>query len=429
MYNTVNLSICANLREVFMKKTILLSCIAATLCFALGLSAMALIKGGSAKDSQAREDVIPELLNMTDGITVATKSFYPDHDALAKKLSDIRYGVENGLLDDEALLGRLENAKRELEQLGYYYDYVGNTSLTDAEGVIYGALAAESGPVGGGAGYSQIYGVGFYDYDYLVNDDNEFFAALKRIKPGEMIYLGRNAVVDISDLQITNFPEGQIPEGIIIASGRDGEGGGTLKMSLDQLKMFALASNVRLTGLVIEGPDGYSHGGDENYFHSSAMEIKGSGIEIDNCEISGFSGAGIIITEGDAYIHHCYIHHIRGGKDSSGILVKGGSAKVEYNLFSNCSNAVSVEKGASLEATNNVEVGNGSEAMFSIMGDDCSVILKNNTVLGKTLPISLGGVPTEYAVENNLFFLNDTQYEEALFYGAEGMLPILDMNK
>ena len=95
----------------------------------------------------------------------------------------------------------------------------------------------------------------------------------------------------------------------------------------------------------------------------------------------------------------------------------------------------------SLEAYNNVEVGNGLESMFYIKGSSvnspivegmkqsgASVIIKNNTVLGSTLPIKFEGMPGVYVVENNLFSLAESQYDANLFYGPEAYREAIKAN-
>ena len=426
MYNKINawilfVHLTLQKEKTIMKKMILTSCVAAALCFAVGIGSAYFLSGSDANGGSgvpSREDVVLEVMNMTDSSTVVSRSFYPNYDVLSEKLMQIRYGMENGILTDETLMSEIESARRELEQLGYYYDYDGKTSVTSSDLVSYGASADDVGPIGGGAGYTASVGTN-YDYDFLVTNDTDFFAVMQKAKAGDIVFIAPNAVVDLCDLQITNFPDFKLPEGVIIASTRNADmPGGVLKLSLDMARMFFATSNIRITGVVIEGQDAETREGVDGYFVSNGIEITGTGIVIDNCEISGFTGAGIVVTEGDVHIHHCYIHHIRGVNEGNGILVNGGSATVEYNLFSNCRNAVAVNEGASLKAYNNVEVGTSLESMFRINGGE-SVVLKNNTVLGSTLPMLLNDAPSEYVVENNLFSLNESQYDSALFYGND----------
>ncbi|MBR6558980.1 MAG: right-handed parallel beta-helix repeat-containing protein [Clostridia bacterium] len=360
-------------------------------------------------------DVILEVLNMTERISVTCKSYYPDSSVLLEKLMNIKYGMENGILTEKTLLSEIESVRRELEQLGYYYDYEGNAFITAEDGAVYGASSVNDWAIGGGKKYPQ---TGNTLGVYLIMEDNDFYHYVSIAKTGDILYILPNVEIDLSDLKITNYPDLVIPDGVTIASGRgyNNWGGGVLKFSTEAAKIFEVSSNVRITGVIIEGPDATTHDGIDNYTESNGIELNGTGIEIDNCEISGFTGAGIIVSDGDAYIHDCYIHHIRGNNAGNGILVSGGSVKVENSLFSNCRNGVAVRENAFLEATNNIEVGNSIESMFRVAAG-ASAIIKNNTVLGYTQPIFLEGVPREYTVENNLFSLNEHQYSIEAFYG------------
>lgn len=434
-----------------MKKQVLLSCIAAVLCFAIGFGTVALIKGGiggndlpgttSTGEGNVSEGVVLDLKNMTEGISVTSRSFFPNNNALFEKLNLIRYGIENGKLNDKTLASELESAIRELEQLGFYYDYINKTSITGEDGTVYGAAGNEQGPIGGGEGYKDVFTTG----DFIVTDDNTFYAAVKEAKAGDVIFIQSGAVIDISDMAITDYPNCQIKQGVTIASdrGHRGSGGGVLKYSLHLSTMFKTHHNVRITGLVLQGSDATTHEGEEKYSTTIGFVAQGDNLVIDNCEISGFNGSGISTNIGSIHIHHCYIHHIKGEGNGHGVLVTKANVKLEYNLFSNCRNAITMSgaTAGSFEAYNNVEVGNSLGAMFYIKSSSVnspkvngmkqsgsSVIIKNNTVLGSTLPIKLEGMPESYTVENNLFSLDESQYDANLFYGPEACRESIKAN-
>jgi len=351
------------------------------------------------------QDVVPELINQTESVSLTQRSYYPDYARLSRRLAQMQTAVANGSLSDEALACEVEAARRELEQLGYYYDYEGKTSVTAEDGSVYGACSASGLPLGGGEGYPCEYGE---DGTKVVYNDSDFYYYVLNARAGDVIYLLSDLDIDLSDFRITDLPDLVIPEGITVASGRgvDGEGGAILRMNAEWEKLFAAASDVRITGLVIEGPDPNTGG---RSIETNGMILNGTGIVIDNCEISGFSGAGIIVEGGDVTVKNCYIHHIRGENGGNGILVKGGSATVEESIFANCRNAVRVENGASAEIRNGVEVGNSLES-FCRIAEGASVKLVNNTVLGYTVPTVFEGESTEFKAEYNLFSLNEHQY-------------------
>lgn len=412
-----------------MKKTILLSCIAAVLCFCIGFGVMALLGGNAPSEESEATSPALTVKNQFDGITVTARSFYPDSNSLMEKLEQIGYGLESNQLSGDVLLSELEDAIRQLEQLGFYYDYIGNTAVASESGKLYGASADALGPIGGGAGYTEMITTG----DYIATDDNTFYDAVSKAQAGQVIFIPGDAVIDLSDMKLLEYRDLVLPAGITLASDRglNGSGGGILKFSLELSTLFTASDDVRITGLVLQGVDARLHD-EANYDPINGIVVNGSNVQIDNCEISGFSGAAILAAAGDVQIHHCYIHHIRGYGNGHGILVRSGDAKISHNLFSNCRNAVTVSAGAgSVAAENNVEAGNALEAAFRLWAADpeaeqpetgaAALLLKNNTVLGGTLPVWIEQLPKEYTVEQNLFGQQEAAYAAQLLYGSDAI--------
>ena len=91
-------------------------------------------------------------------------------------ITDIRASLEDGSGDAEYTVSGIESAMREMERLGYYYDYAGTAFVTGSDGTVYGAGADASGPVGGGEGCEGVSG----RYTFRVYDDNSFFDAYER---------------------------------------------------------------------------------------------------------------------------------------------------------------------------------------------------------------------------------------------------------
>ena len=423
-----------------MKKTVFLSCIAAVLCFCIGFGAIALIgMQNTAPENTVTEPVLA-VKNQAEGISVTSRSFYPESMALMQKLEQIGYGLENNILTDATLLTELESAIRELEQLGFYYDYIGNTSTADENGTVYGAAGNEQSPIGGGEGYANIYTTG----DYIATDDNSFFAAADAAKAGEVIFIPGDVSIDISDLRYVEYKDFTVNPGVIIASDRglNGSGGGVLKFNDHLDVMFYLSDDVQLSGLVLHGPDPDLHRDISEYYPLNGIVTLGKNVVIENCEISGFSGKGIQAESGDLTIRNCYIHHIRGIGAGHGVWVGNADVTLEYNLFSNCRNAITVgPEAGKVTASNNVEVGNGLEAMFyltagetegeetsEIPAGSANVTLTNNTVLGATPPIKLEAQPASFTAEHNLFALPEAQYDAALLYGPEAYRDSIRVN-
>jgi hypothetical protein len=242
-------------------------------------------------------------------------------------------------------------------------------------------------------------------------------------------------VIDLSDMKYVEHNDLVLNPGVILASdrGHNGSAGGVLKLSTVQPFLFTLSDEVRMTGLVIQGPDPYVHALPEEYDPLDGIRVVGKNVLIDNCEISGFGGNGILLEEGTLLVDRCYIHHIRGVADGSGILARGGYLSVRHTLFSNCRSGITVTEGAEfLMADNNVEVGNSLGALVRLapgetesptvpgmMRSAACVELRNNTVLGETPLLALEGLPGKLTVENNLLMLTEAQYDPALYYGPE----------
>lgn len=414
---------------VIVKKTILLSLVAGVLCFAIGFGSVTLAK--TMKTPPAPAPVTPQVQNQARGITVTSGSFYPESSQLMPRVEQLMAALEAGTLTDALLTTELEGLIRQLEQLGFYYDYIGHTAATAPDGTRYGAAAGQLGPIGGGTGYGDIYTTG----DFIVTDDNTFYAAAAKAQAGQVIFVPGDVEIDLSDLKYTEYHDLVLNPGVILASDRglNGSSGGKLLISTAQTTIFTLSEGVRLTGLVIQGPDPHIHQDLVEYDPLDGIGVQGEGIRIDNCEISGFSNSGIRLLSGDLLVEYCYIHHIRGVGGGSGILAEGGTLDARCNLFSNCRSGITATAGCdALLAEENVEVGNGLESFFRLapgeapasqvpgmMASADSVTLRNNTVLGTTPLLALEGLPESLIVEQNLLALTEGQYDPMLHYGPE----------
>ena len=97
----------------------------------------------------------PEMLTLKNKAAyspIATRSHYPDHNKVLTQLMNLKADVKNGVLTDKNVIrSELISAMRMSENLGLYYDYCDNPSITDGENV-YGARVGKY-PIGGGRGY------------------------------------------------------------------------------------------------------------------------------------------------------------------------------------------------------------------------------------------------------------------------------------
>jgi len=355
-------------------------------------------------------------LAAADGTAMTMRSFHPDRKALLDRLFQIHNGVEKGTLTGSSLSGELDAVISGMEALGSYPQHAGKKS-------------PDGNPVGGGAGYKDIIENIWGDYPgrsdcnlplepipytrdgvsgnvYVVSFEKgikrtfdvttyepDFYDALKTAKRGDIIYIPGDAVVDITDFKLTDFPKSNltVAAGVTIASDRglNGSRGGVIKFNIlhpSASGMFRLLDDVRLTGLVLQGMDPAEDHPGGAYTQTECAVIEGDNVQIDNCEVSGFSAAGFVSASGKNHrIHHNYFHHIRGVKGGAALRVEGGQAQADHNLFSNVRHAaVRAGEGGSLEAKGNVGAGNLTGEMFVLGGAEnaARALLAGNTALG-----------------------------------------------
>jgi hypothetical protein len=127
--------------------------------------------------------------------------------------------------------------------------------------------------------------------------------------------------------------------------------------------LIAGGEYVRITGICLEGPDTTTDTVDQ-----PVLGIFSSyrNLEVDNCEIWGWSGAGVSLygtggsdMQSGGYVHHNYIHHCQMNGLGYGVVVSGGSTSlVEANYIDYCRHAIA---GSGLP-------GDGYEARYNICG-------------------------------------------------------------
>jgi len=193
-------------------------------------------------------------------------------------------------------------------------------------------------PIGGGAGYSNI--IDYSNADYFVSTKTELLNVLGNASSNQIIYVDDDAEIDLSDE--TGI---MIPGSVTLASGRGQSGSrGALLFTNSNYPVSQYAAlfktsgpNVRVTGLRLGGPNPEC----EDHTYSAGMgymygiENDHPGLEVDNCEVFGWSGQAIRVDAAQgSYIHHNYIHHNRLAGYGYGIWVaRGGMALLEANLF------------------------------------------------------------------------------------------------
>ena len=313
-------------------------------------------------------------------------------------------------------------------------------------------IGAESNPtgdpIGGGAGYRDIILPGNPKIKYTVTNYAEFASALtKTYMKGDIIY-----VPETASIEMTGHPGVVIPKNVTIASNRGSNGspGGRffwLSSSSDSASgyitgtMFYLPNdNVRITGLRLEGPHMTTDTSMGDGKVRSAMDLRNAkGLEVDNCEMYGWSYAAVDIetsTGQDALyalglnsaeigsaianIHHNSIHHCQMGSLGYGVVITRGTALVKANLFDYTRHAIAASglQYEGYEASYNIHLGHGLVgSVFDMHGQDVAGFEKrvagsltkiHHNTLYYTLDYSIGvrGTPIvhEYIYNNKMLW-------------------------
>jgi hypothetical protein len=307
-------------------------------------------------------------------------------------------------------------------------------------GEIYGAKPDERGPIGGGPGYTNVIRSG----DFTVRTVEELAAALKQAKAGQTVFVPGDVELDCTDLIFVEDFHIEIPAGVTLAGDRGYKGSpGALILSDDfatRPLVRAMGPGVRITGLRLRGPDpnrrlehhkrsfNPARGDDKvqhDYYYrlpmSSGIQTESDNLEVDNCELSGWSVSAVSLAAGiNHHIHHSFIHHNQLNGLGYGISHGAGttiSSLIECNLFdfNRHSIAGTGAPGNSYEARNNVELGESLSHNFDmhggrdrkdgtdIAGDRISI--HHNTFLGAAVrAVVIRGVPREgVSVDHNWF--------------------------
>lgn len=314
-----------------------------------------------------------------------------------------------------------------------------NTWL-EINGQVFGAKPDESGPIGGEYGYKKIITEG----NFNIKDIAGLQDALKKVKPGEVIFIDKNAEIDCTDLIYTEKFQIKIPSGVTLAGDRGfKDSKGAIIMSGDFATnplINALGTGIRITGLRIIGPDpkprlehhkrafiqkrGDKKAQSKFYYifpNSNGIITGNDSLEVDNCEMSGWSHAAIYLKGGNKHhVHHNYIHHNQRKGLGYGVCLGYGekiSALIEYNLFDYNRHSIAGTgvPGNSYEARYNIQLGNSLSHSFDMHGGadrkdgtdiaGAQIKIHHNTFMNpKVRPIAIRGKPSDKVeIYNNWF--------------------------
>jgi len=309
----------------------------------------------------------------------------------------------------------------------------------EIDGEIYGAKPNELGPIGGGTGYKSI----VTDGDYRVSTVDALREVLEKAQPGEVVYVEPDADIDCTPMV---FAEGlglEIPEGVTLASnrGQDGSRGAMIYSDAFATKPLirTAGSNVRITGLWIRGPDPKRR--IDHHRRAFAMKIDGEirghsyyyklpmsdginathpGLEVDNCELSGWSHAAVYATNcRDVHVHHNYIHHNQVNGLGYGVSHGQAQSLIEYNLFNYNRHSIAGtgRPPDAYEARHNVEIEHSLSHCFDMHGgrdrkDGTNIAgdwlkIHHNTFWSRMRAIAIRGVPQETAEIHHNWFYRD----------------------
>lgn len=302
----------------------------------------------------------------------------------------------------------------------------------EIDGVVYGAKPSESGPIGGGGGYANIVTKG----DFNITDLDSLLEALSEVKAGQIVFIPDETEIDLTARIYIEQLVLEVPEGVTLAGNRGNNGSKGALLTSDALKtpvmIRAAGPDVRITGLRLRGPNSkryldhhrrsFGEGGDGHKYYyklptSNGITTAYPDLEVDNCEISGFSHAGVYLkTAGGHHIHHNTIHHCQYQGLGYGVCHNTASSLIEYNLFdwNRHSIAGTGRPGNSYIARHNVELGVSLSHCFDMHGGrdrkdgtdiaGTSIEIYNNTFRAPQTPIVIRGVPQEKCeVHHNWF--------------------------
>ncbi|MAE77276.1 MAG: hypothetical protein CMJ85_10455 [Planctomycetes bacterium] len=260
--------------------------------------------------------------------------------------------------------------------------------MVEVRGVAFGASGDEHGPIGGGAGYSARP----TRRDHIAHTVDQLLAALQEAKTGEVVFVPGKVSLDFSARVYVDKTVLEISEGVTLASdrGTDGSPGALLFSDALATRPFirTMGPNVRLSGLRLRGPDperrldhhrrSYREPGkgrDPKYYYSfpisNGIAATHDGLEVDNCELAGWSHAAIYLRRGSKHhIHHSFIHHNQYQGLGYGVCHDIAESLIERNLFdfNRHSIAGTGRPGSGYEARHNVERGTSLSHLFDMHG-------------------------------------------------------------
>lgn len=316
----------------------------------------------------------------------------------------------------------------------------------ELDGTTYGAQPGSHGPIGGGDGYARIITEG----DYHVSTRPELIEALSEAQAGEVVFVDPDAEIDLSVWVRLDELTLEVPGGVTLASnrGQDGAAGAIIYSDefATQRMIRTTGPGVRITGLRLRGPDpqrrmdlhraAFQEGGGRELYYSfptsRGVETRHAGLEVDNCEVWGWSHAGIYLVEGEDHrIHYNHIHHNQRHGLGYGVTINKAQAEIEYNLFdwNRHSIAATGRPPSGYAARHNVVLENANSHLLDMhggrdRGDGTDIAgswmaFENNTLINtQQSAIVIRGVPEQEAVVERNWFHHPEEGDRAVRTGG-----------
>jgi len=344
---------------------------------------------------------------------------------------------------------------KDILYVSYYSSHEGKTSIylaqlkvkpkTVVEKESFGAEVNPTGdPIGGAKGYRRLVKYG----DYQVNSLEGLLTALKKARAGQVVYVN-----DKAEINVTGTQKIVIPAGVTAASGRGrGDSQGALLYS-NELKTSPLflagGQKVRVSGLRLRGPDQkrrteqmrklHKEGRYYSIANSDGIISTHPDLEVDNCELWGWSHAAVFLKRGalKAHIHHNYMHHNQRSGLGYGVCLDESDALIEANLFDWCRHHIAGtgRPGTSYEARYNMVLANANGHSFDMHGgrdrkdgtDIAGDLIKihHNTFKATQVPaIVIRGRPRQSAEIHHNWFLHADRSKAVRQTNAVGNMNI-----
>lgn len=282
-------------------------------------------------------------------------------------------------------------------------------------------------------------------HDYFVSNKVEFLECLGKAQSGDVIYIDDDASIDLTGIHKLN-----VGSGITIASGRgeNGSRGALIKTNMHgTAPLFKLlGDNIKITGIRLQGPDtGMYYDVNKKYItpkgftrkknfkddfskkmdllpRSTGVVVLGSSNIIENCEIYGwtFAGVSIIHPSSETVIAQNYIHHNQHFGLGYGVLFDRARGIVKSNVFDYNNHSVTGtgNSGTGFDVYDNIFKENHARSWAvdmhggrdrkdntNMAGSEINVY-DNKFYLYHTRPaIVVRGIPKNYSrIENNTFY-------------------------